>query len=135
MLGPGELPALIVTEVDRIAALIDRMQLFTDTRPLPLAAGNIYPVLAHAKRVASAGFALTLVALRSFDRRETFSLAMTTGLRNMGILVAVMPEVPPATFLFFAVMQVPIYCAPQLLRPLATGLLAAPPAVAQAGGG
>lgn len=92
-----------------------------------------YTALAFA--VGGAGFALTLGVLRAFDPRETFALAMTTGLRNMGILVAVMPEVPPATFLFFAVMQVPIYCAPQLLRPLAS-LLATPPggAVARAEG-
>ena len=38
LIGSGELPDLIVTEVDRIAALIDRMQDFSDTRPLPLTA-------------------------------------------------------------------------------------------------
>jgi len=48
LLGAGELTTLIVTEVDRIAALIDRMQDFSDTRPLPLAGENIYPLLAHA---------------------------------------------------------------------------------------
>lgn len=57
LLGPGELTALIVTEVDRIAGLIDRMQEFGDTRPLPLAAENIYPLLAHARAVAEAGSA------------------------------------------------------------------------------
>ena len=67
LLGPGELPTLIVTEVDRIAALIDRMQLFTDTRPLPLAAGNIYPVLAHARRVAVAGFARGVAIEEQYD--------------------------------------------------------------------
>lgn len=57
LLGPGELSTLIVTEVDRVAALIDRMQLFTDTRPLPLSADNIYPILAHVRGVAAAGVA------------------------------------------------------------------------------
>ena len=52
----GELTRLITTEVDRVAALIDRMQDFTDTRPLSLAAENIYPLLDHARRVALAGF-------------------------------------------------------------------------------
>ena len=56
LLGAGELTHLITTEVDRIAGLIDRMQEFGDTRPLPLAGENIYPLLAHARRVASAGF-------------------------------------------------------------------------------
>jgi len=49
LLGPGELTRLIVTEVDRVAALIDRMQDFTDTRPLPCAPENIYPLLGHAR--------------------------------------------------------------------------------------
>jgi two-component system nitrogen regulation sensor histidine kinase GlnL len=57
LLGAGELTQLIVTEVDRIAGLIDRMQEFGDTRPLPLSAENIYPLLAHARGVALAGFA------------------------------------------------------------------------------
>ncbi len=57
LLGAGELTTLIVNEVDRIAGLIDRMQDFTDARALPIAAENIYPVLAHVRRVAAAGFA------------------------------------------------------------------------------
>lgn len=57
LLGAGELTQLITTEVDRIAGLIDRMQDFSDTRPLPIAGENIYPLLAHARGVAQAGFA------------------------------------------------------------------------------
>ncbi len=56
LLGGGELTQLICTEVDRIAGLIDRMQEFGDTRPLPLSGENIYPLLAHARGVALAGF-------------------------------------------------------------------------------
>lgn len=67
LLGAGELETLIVTEVDRIAALIDRMQLFTDTRPLPLSPENIYPVLAHARALAVAGFARGAVIEERFD--------------------------------------------------------------------
>lgn len=62
-----ELTALIVTEVDRIAALIDRMQDFTDTRPLALAPHNIYPMLDHARRVALAGFARGVTIEERFD--------------------------------------------------------------------
>lgn len=54
--GAEELTTLITTEVDRIVALIDRMQDFTDTRPLALSPENIYPLLDHARRVALAGF-------------------------------------------------------------------------------
>ena len=67
LLGGGELSHLIVTEVDRIAALIDRMQEFGDTRPLPLAAENIYPLLAHARTLAEAGFARGLRIEERYD--------------------------------------------------------------------
>jgi two-component system nitrogen regulation sensor histidine kinase GlnL len=62
-----ELTELITTEVDRIAALIDRMQDFTDTRPLKLAPTNVYPLLDHARRVALAGFARGIVIEERFD--------------------------------------------------------------------
>lgn len=63
----AELTELITTEVDRIAALIDRMQDFTDTRPLNLAPTNVYPLLGHARRVALAGFARGMVIEERFD--------------------------------------------------------------------
>jgi len=65
--GRGELTALIIAEVDRVAALIDRMQDFTDTRPRPLTPENIYPLLDHARRLAHAGFARGLVIEERFD--------------------------------------------------------------------
>ena len=67
LLGPGELTGLIVTEVDRVAALIDRMQDFGDTRPLPLGPENIYPLLDHARNVALAGFARGVPIEERFD--------------------------------------------------------------------
>ena len=66
-LADRELPDLIVTEVDRIAALIDRMQDFGDTRPLPTEPANIYPLLAHARSVAAAGFARGIAIEERFD--------------------------------------------------------------------
>jgi len=65
--GQAELTQLITTEVDRIVALIDRMQDFTDTRPLKLAPTNVYPLLDHARRVALAGFARGMVIEERFD--------------------------------------------------------------------
>ncbi len=65
--GAEELTTLITTEVDRIAALIDRMQDFTDTRPLKLAPENIYPLLDHARRVALAGFGRHVAIEERFD--------------------------------------------------------------------
>ncbi|PXA88933.1 two-component sensor histidine kinase [Nostoc sp. 3335mG] len=72
LLGMGggdnpELTGLITTEVDRIVALIDRMQDFTDTRPLKLAPTNVYPLLDHARRVALTGFARGMVVEERFD--------------------------------------------------------------------
>jgi two-component system nitrogen regulation sensor histidine kinase GlnL len=62
-----ELTGLITTEVDRIVALIDRMEDFTDTRPLKLAPTNVYPLLDHARKVALAGFARGMVIEERFD--------------------------------------------------------------------
>jgi two-component system nitrogen regulation sensor histidine kinase GlnL len=67
LLGTGELTTLIVTEVDRIAALIDRMQDFSDTRPLPIVPENIYPLIGHARRLALAGFARGVTIEERFD--------------------------------------------------------------------
>ncbi|CAN5288294.1 ATP-binding protein [soil metagenome] len=63
----AQLTTLITTEVDRIAALIDRMQDFTDTRPLNLGPANIYPLLDHARRVALAGFGRDVTIEERFD--------------------------------------------------------------------
>jgi two-component system, NtrC family, nitrogen regulation sensor histidine kinase GlnL len=62
-----ELTTLITTEVDRITALIDRMQDFTDTRPLKLAPENVYPLLDHARQVALAGFGQHVSIDERFD--------------------------------------------------------------------
>ena len=67
LMGQGELPQLIVREVDRIAALIDRMQDFGDTRPLAVGPANIYPLLDHARTLALAGFAAGLPIEERFD--------------------------------------------------------------------
>lgn len=55
--GARDLTRLIRDEVDRVAALIDRMEGFTDTRPLALSPQNIHAVLGHAREVALQGFA------------------------------------------------------------------------------
>jgi len=52
-----ELTTLICTEVDRIRALIDRMEGFTDTRPLVRGPENIHAVLAHVVLLGRQGFA------------------------------------------------------------------------------
>ena len=62
-----ELTGLIVTEVDRIAKLVDRMESFTDTRPMRLKPENIHEVLGHARRVAEQGFARGITIKERYD--------------------------------------------------------------------
>ena len=63
----GDLTRLIRDEVDRVAALIDRMEGFTDTRQLDLAPQNIHALLGHAREVALRGFARDLVIREIYD--------------------------------------------------------------------
>jgi two-component system, NtrC family, nitrogen regulation sensor histidine kinase GlnL len=61
------LTLLIRTEVDRIAALIDRMQGFSDDRPLELLPENIHAIIDHARAVATTGFGADLSIMESYD--------------------------------------------------------------------
>ena len=62
-----ELTDLIVAEVDRVAKLVDRMESFTDTRPMPLLPENIHEVLGHVRRLALQGFGAGLVIRERYD--------------------------------------------------------------------
>ncbi|WP_375396344.1 nitrogen regulation protein NR(II) [uncultured Sphingomonas sp.] len=84
--GAGdELTTLITAEVDRIAALIDRMQDFTDRRPLGTVPSNVYPLLDHARRVALAGFARGMAIEERFD--PSLPLALVDGDALLQILL------------------------------------------------
>ncbi|EMD84143.1 two-component system sensor histidine kinase NtrB [Pacificimonas flava] len=52
--GRAELSDLIITEVERVRALIDRMERFTDPRPPTLEPVNIHSVLSHVRKLAEA---------------------------------------------------------------------------------
>lgn len=58
---------LICTEVDRIAALIDRMQDFSRGRPIPCAPTNIYPALAQAGDSIRAAHGKHIRLVEEFD--------------------------------------------------------------------
>lgn len=81
---------LITAEVDRIAALIDRMQDFTDTRPLDLAAHNVHPLIDHVRRLGKAGFASHVEIEAQYDPsipaalldRDAFVQVLLNLLRN-----------------------------------------------------
>lgn len=62
-----ELTDLIVAEVDRIAKLVDRMESFTDTRPMKLRPENIHEILGHVRKVAEQGFAQGLAISERYD--------------------------------------------------------------------
>jgi two-component system nitrogen regulation sensor histidine kinase GlnL len=61
------LTQLIRDEVDRVTALIDRMEGFTDTRPLQLEPQNIHAILDHARSVAARGCAENVVFKAIYD--------------------------------------------------------------------
>jgi two-component system nitrogen regulation sensor histidine kinase GlnL len=67
------LTKLIVDEVDRIAALIDRMQSFTSNQPLECRPENIYPLLDRAVEIAAAGFARNCPITRTYDPSLPFA--------------------------------------------------------------
>jgi two-component system, NtrC family, nitrogen regulation sensor histidine kinase GlnL len=58
---------LIRAEVDRITALVDQMEGFTDTRPVTPAPDNIHEIIDHARQVAQSGFGHHLKILDSYD--------------------------------------------------------------------
>ena len=61
------LTTVIRTEVDRIAALIDQMQGFTDTRAIPCAPQNIYAVLDHVTSLFASGIGQDVVIRTDYD--------------------------------------------------------------------
>lgn len=71
--GSSALTQLICNEVDRIAALIDRMQDFTIEQPLECGPANIYPLLDRAVELAAAGFARNVRLIRRYDPSLPFA--------------------------------------------------------------
>jgi two-component system, NtrC family, nitrogen regulation sensor histidine kinase GlnL len=65
--GAQALTRLIRDEVDRVAALIDRMEGFTDTRKLDLSPQNIHAILGHARAVAEQGFGAGVTIREIYD--------------------------------------------------------------------
>lgn len=62
-----ELTDLIRDEVDRVRTLIDSMEGFTDTRPLPKEPENIHAVLSHVRKLAEQGFARGVTIRERYD--------------------------------------------------------------------
>ena len=61
------LTRLITDETDRIVSLVDRMEIFSDERPIDRYPVNIHIVLDHVKAVAKSGFASRINILEDYD--------------------------------------------------------------------
>tara|TARA_R110002110_G_scaffold85499_5_gene222412 strand:+ start:513 stop:1643 length:1131 start_codon:yes stop_codon:yes gene_type:complete len=61
------LTQLICEETDRICKLVDRMEIFSDERPVPREPVNIHLVLGHVKRLAATGFARGIRIIEEYD--------------------------------------------------------------------
>jgi two-component system nitrogen regulation sensor histidine kinase GlnL len=81
--GDRELTRLICEETDRIVALVDRMEMFSDERPLERRPVNIHEVLEHVRKLAQSGFARHVRFLEVYDP----SLPLVYGKRDLLIQV------------------------------------------------
>jgi len=61
------LTRLICEEADRIVKLVDRMEVFTDERPIEREPVNIHRVFEHVKRLAQSGFARHIKFIEEYD--------------------------------------------------------------------
>ncbi|MBZ9987755.1 nitrogen regulation protein NR(II) [Mesorhizobium sp. BH1-1-5] len=61
------LTRLITDETDRIVSLVDRMEVFSDERPIDRYPVNIHVVLDHVKAIAKNGFARRIKILEEYD--------------------------------------------------------------------
>jgi two-component system nitrogen regulation sensor histidine kinase GlnL len=61
------LTRLICDETDRIVSLVDRMEVFSDERPVDRVPLNIHSVLDHVKAIAKAGFARHIKFSEKYD--------------------------------------------------------------------
>jgi two-component system nitrogen regulation sensor histidine kinase GlnL len=77
--GDRELTQLICEEADRIVALVDRMEMFSDERPLERAPVNIHEVLERVRKLAESGFARHV----RFEERYDPSLPPVYGKRDL----------------------------------------------------
>lgn len=62
-----QLTHLITEETDRIVALVDRMEVFSDERPIERFPVNIHTVLDHVKVLAKSGFARDIHFIEKYD--------------------------------------------------------------------
>ncbi|MBV9860753.1 MAG: PAS domain-containing protein [Alphaproteobacteria bacterium] len=81
--GTRELTRLICDETDRIVALVDRMEAFSDHQPLARAPVNIHEVLERVRMLAQSGFARGARISEEYDP----SLPLVFGVRDLLVQV------------------------------------------------
>ena len=70
--------------------------------------------------VAGLQIVLAYLVFARLGRADAFTIALATGNRNMGLIVAALGGVvPDVTWLYFALGQFPIYMLPMILKPVA----------------
>ena len=69
------LTRLICEEADRIVKLVDRMEVFSDERPVERAPVNIHAVLERVKQLAASGFARHIRIVEDYDPSLPFVFA------------------------------------------------------------
>lgn len=62
-----QLTRLIMDEADRIVSLVDRMEVFSDERPIERFPINIHTILDHVKVLAQSGFAKDIKFIEKYD--------------------------------------------------------------------
>ncbi len=88
------------------------------------APGRTAFLLAVATGLSVLGVALSFLILTPFGKAEALVLSLGSGMRNTGLLVAAMGAACPRdTYLFFSLLQFPIYIAPVAVAPLAAMIL------------
>ncbi|MBH67913.1 MAG: two-component sensor histidine kinase [Rhodospirillaceae bacterium] len=77
------LAKLICDETDRICALVDKMEVFADERPLQKTSVNLHEILDHCRRLALAGFGCHIQFHENYDPSLPAALASRDTLIQM----------------------------------------------------
>ncbi|MEM8648425.1 MAG: sodium:proton symporter [Pseudomonadota bacterium] len=84
--------------------------------------------IAFVMALSLASIALTTALFWKAGRRVAATLGFSAGGRNIALVIGALgASVPDDTWLFFAVLQFPIYCLPALLKPVYERILPARP--------
>jgi len=62
-----ELSSLIISETDRIAKIVDRMEIFSDETPMERSEVNVHSIMSYVRRAALSGFASGMEIEESYD--------------------------------------------------------------------